>query len=54
MIAWSWEGGHTTVVAAEIQSHPQAIRERSDHFNGEGVDYLGLGRCMRQTATRLY
>jgi transposase len=41
MIAWSWEGWRTTVIAAELQCHPQTVRERIDRFNAEGVDGLG-------------
>jgi len=41
MIAWSWDGWRTTVIAAKLQCHPQTVRERIDRFNAEGVDGLG-------------
>ena len=41
MIAWSWDGWRTTVIAAELQCHPQTVRERIVRFNAEGVDGLG-------------
>ena len=55
MIAWSWDGWRTTVIAAELQCHPQTVRERIDRFNTEGVDGLGdrsgSGRKPRLTQT---
>ena len=41
MIAWSWAGGTTTRIAAELRCHPQTVRERLVRFNAEGVDGLG-------------
>lgn len=53
MIAWSWDGWRTTVIAAELQCHPQTVRERIVRFNAEGVDglgdRLGAGRKPRLT-----
>lgn len=55
MIAWSWDGWRTTVIAAELQCHPQTVRERIERFNAEGVDGLGdrmgAGRKPRLTQT---
>jgi hypothetical protein len=41
MIALSWDGWRTTAIAAELDCHPQTVRERIDRFNAEGVDGLG-------------
>ena len=41
MIAWSWDGQRTAVIAAELGCHPQTVRERFARFNAEGVDGLG-------------
>jgi transposase len=53
MIAWSWDGWRTTVIATELQCHPQTVRERIVRFNAEGVDGLGdrigAGRNSRLT-----
>ena len=55
MIAFSWDGWRTTVIAAELHCHPQTVRERIDRFNAEGVDGLGdrpgSGRKARLTQT---
>ena len=55
MIAWSWDGWRTTAMAAELQCHPQTVRERIVRFNAEGVDGLGdregAGRKPRLTKT---
>jgi transposase len=41
MIAFSWHGWRTTTIAAELQCHPQTVRERIERFNAEGVEGLG-------------
>jgi transposase len=41
MIARSWEGLRTTAIAAELNCHPQTVRERIVRFNAEGIDGLG-------------
>src|SRR5918912_2341621 len=41
MIARSWDGLRTAVIARELQCHPQTVRERLLRFNAEGVDGLG-------------
>jgi transposase len=40
MIARSWEGQRTTAIAAELNCHPQTVRERLVRFNAEGIDGL--------------
>lgn len=51
MIARSWEGQRTTAIAAELNCHPQTVRERIVRFNAEGIDGLadrpGTGRKRR-------
>lgn len=51
MIARSWEGQRPTVIAAELNCHPQTVRERIVRFNAEGIDGLadrpGAGRKRR-------
>lgn len=51
MIARSWEGQRTTAIAAELNCHPQTVRERIVRFNAEGIDGLadrpGAGRKRR-------
>jgi transposase len=53
MIARSWEGQRTTAIAAELNCHPQTVRERIGRFNAEGIDGLadrpGAGRTPRLT-----
>jgi transposase len=55
MIALSWDGWRTTSIAAELQCHPQTVRERIVRFNREGLDGLGdrpgAGRKQRLTET---
>src|ERR671938_1908028 len=41
MIARSWDGLRTAVIARELQCHPQTVRERLARFNAEGLDGLG-------------
>lgn len=41
MIARSWQGQRTTVIAATLGCHPQTVRERLARFNAEGLDGLG-------------
>jgi transposase len=42
MIARSWDGLRTRVVAEELDCHPQTVRERFHAFNERGVDGLGM------------
>jgi transposase len=41
MIARSWDGLRTKVIAEELGCHPQTVRERIHRFNAEGLDGLG-------------
>lgn len=41
MIARSWDGLRTAVIARELGCHPQTVRERLLRFNTEGLDGLG-------------
>jgi transposase len=41
MIARSWDGLRTKVIAEELGYHPQTVRERIHRFNAEGLDGLG-------------
>jgi transposase len=41
MIALSWDGWRTTAIAAELNCHPQTVRERIERFNIDGLDGLG-------------
>lgn len=41
MILHSWEGLRTTAIAAELDCHPQTVRERLIRFNAEGIGGLG-------------
>ncbi|MGH7429342.1 MAG: helix-turn-helix domain-containing protein, partial [Candidatus Methylomirabilaceae bacterium] len=41
MITGSWQGLHTTAIAALLGCHPQTVRERLARFNAEGLDGLG-------------
>jgi hypothetical protein len=41
MIAFSWDGQSTIVIAAELGCHPQTVRERLHRFNAHGLDGLG-------------
>ena len=53
MIVYSWAGWRTTTIAAELDCHPQTVRERLARFNTEGLDGLGdrpgAGRKRRLT-----
>jgi transposase len=55
MIALSWDGLRTKVIAEELGCHPQTVRERIHRFNEEGLDGLGdrpgAGRKRRITET---
>jgi transposase len=42
MIARSWDGARTRVIASELGCHPQTVRERLQAFNERGVDGLGI------------
>jgi transposase len=41
MIVLSWQGLHTTAIAAQLGCHAQTVRERLARFNAEGLDGLG-------------
>jgi transposase len=41
MIVRSWDGLRTPAIAAELDCHPQTVRERIARFNVEGLDGLG-------------
>ena len=41
MIALSWEGLRTTMIATKLRCHPQTVRERIHRFDVEGIDGLG-------------
>jgi transposase len=41
MIAASWDGARTSVIAARLGCHMQTVRERLARFNNEGIDGLG-------------
>lgn len=51
MIARSWEGQRPSAIAAELNCHPQTVRERIVRFNAEGIeglaDHPGAGRKRR-------
>jgi transposase len=40
MVMASWQGQRTTAIAAQLDCHPQTVRERLHRFNAEGVDGL--------------
>lgn len=40
MVAMSWDGGRVADIAAELECHPQTVRERFARFNAEGFDGL--------------
>jgi transposase len=42
MIARSWDGARTRVIAGELGCHPQTVRERIQAFTERGVDGLGI------------
>jgi transposase len=42
MIARSWDGLRTRVIAEELDCHPQTVRERFHAFNERGLDGLGM------------
>jgi transposase len=42
MIARSWDGLRTRIVAEELDCHPQTVRERIHAFNARGLDGLGM------------
>lgn len=41
MITLSWQGLHTTAIAAQLGCHAQTVRERLVRFNAEGLEGLG-------------
>jgi transposase len=41
MIAASWDGDRTSVIAARLGCHMQTVRERLARFDAEGLDGLG-------------
>lgn len=41
MIALSWKGLRTPMIAAKLRCHPQTVRERIHRFNAEGIDGFG-------------
>ena len=41
IVAASWDGTPTKIIAAELGCHPQTIRERLHRFNANGIDGLG-------------
>ena len=45
MIALSWDGRRTAEIAAELECHPQTVRERFARFNAAG--FAGLRDCPR-------
>lgn len=55
IIVASWEGKPTKAIAAELDCHPQTVRERLHRFNTNGLDGLGdrpgSGRRPRLTET---
>ncbi len=55
MVALSWDGRRTAEIAAELECHPQTVRERLARFNAEGFDGLRdrprAGRARRLTET---
>jgi transposase len=42
MIARSWDGWRTSVIATDLGCHMQTVRERLHAFNERGLDGLGL------------
>lgn len=55
MIARSWDGLRTSAIAAELDCHPQTVRDHLMRFNLLGIDGLadrpGAGRKPRLTET---
>ncbi len=53
IVVRSWAGLPTAAIAADLDCHPQTVRERLTRFNAEGVDGLGdrpgAGRKRRLT-----
>ena len=53
MMARSWDGARTRVIAEALGCHPQTVRERLHAFNEHGLDGLGMrpvpGRPRRLT-----
>jgi hypothetical protein len=53
MIVLSWQGLHTTAIAAQLGCHVQTVRERLARFNAEALQGLGdrpsTGRPRRLT-----
>ena len=42
MVARSWDGLRTRLIAQELDCHPQTVRERFRAFNERGLDGLGM------------
>lgn len=42
MVAHSWDGVRTRQIAAELDCHPQTVRDRLHAFNERGLDGLGM------------
>lgn len=42
LIVRSWDGLRTRQIAAELQCHPQTVRDRLHAFNARGLDGLGM------------
>ena len=42
MVARSWDGLRTRLIAEELDCHPQTVRERLLAFNERGLDGLGM------------
>jgi transposase len=55
MVARGWDGLRSIAIAAELDGHPQTVRERLARFNAEGRDGFGdrpgAGRKRRLTET---
>src|SRR5262245_38513716 len=42
MVARSWDGARTRIIADELGCHPQTVRERFWAFTARGLDGLGM------------
>lgn len=42
MVACSWDGQRTQVIATALHCHPQTVRERLHGFNVQGLEGLGM------------
>ncbi len=50
MIARSWDGVRTRIIAEELGCHPQTVRERFQAFGARGLDGLGMQPGSGRTA----